>query len=79
MGMRLCGLTPKEHFRLHGKLPTDGQDKLIEEHEELLQLLLTAYEIAPDLEEQCYRHHESFDTPAIAKFLKIVRRLHGLV
>jgi hypothetical protein len=79
MGMRLCGLTPKEHFRLNGTLPTDVQERLIEEHGKLVRLLQAAIEIATDLEEQAYRNHECFETQPVAEFLKCVRGLHGLL
>ena len=79
MGMRLCGLSPKEHFRLYGTLPTDVQEKLIEEHGKLVRLLQAANEIATDLEEQAYRNHECFETQPVAEFLKCVRGLHGLL
>lgn len=79
MGMRLCGLTPKEHFRLNGTLPSDVQEKLIEEHGKLVRLLQAAIEIESALEEQAYRNHECFETQPVAEFLKCVRGLHGLL
>jgi len=75
MALQICGLTPKEHFRLNGALPTDIQEKLIDEHSDLLRLLYAAKDVADDLETQAYLNHEGFETRSVALFLNCVRSL----
>ena len=75
MAIQICGLTPSEHFRLHGYIPTEIQEKLIDEHSDLLRLLYAAKDVADDLETQAYLNHEGFETRSVALFLNCVRSL----
>lgn len=79
MGLRIQGLTPEEHIRLHGKLPVDVQVRLAEEHSDLLRLLHVSSDVAGDVEQQAYINHECFDNRCIVVFLSCVRGLHGLI
>ena len=73
------GLTPKEYFRINGGLPIDSQEKLIDQHADLLRLLRVAYEVADELDQFAYQDKECFDPRRIGSFLASVRDLRGLV
>ena len=79
MGLRIQGLTPAEHIRLHGPLPLDAQVRLAEEYSDLSRLLYFSSDVAGDLEQQAYINHECFDNRRIVAFLSCVRGLHGLI
>ena len=75
MGLQICGLTPKEHFRLKGSLPTDIQEKLIDENSDLIRLLYAANDVADNLETQVCINHDGFEARSVEMFLNCVRSL----
>ena len=79
MGLMINGFTPGEYFRLKGALPIESQEKLIEQHADLLQLLYAAYEVADEVKQYAYQNHECFRTQRVVKFLKSVHGLNTLV
>lgn len=79
MRLIINGLTPTEYILLNGAMPIDSQEKLIEQHTDLLQLLRAANEVADDVELYAYQNHECFGTQRVVDFLTSVRGLHNLV
>jgi len=72
----IFGLTPREHFRLHGTLPGNIVEQLLDQLDDLENLLEAAYEIAFDLEKVAFANREDFDLRSVSNFQKIVRGLH---
>jgi hypothetical protein len=71
----ISGLTPREHFRLHGTLPTNIIEQILDQLDDLGKLLDVSCEIAPDLEQHVFRNREDFDFQSVSSFQKIVRGL----
>ena len=79
MGIRVCGLTLKEYFRLHGGLPPDIQERLVNEHSDLQKLLSITLEVERDIEQLAYLNCDSSESHEIESFLRCVRGLYGIL
>lgn len=74
--LRIGGLTPQEHYRLHGCLPPETQEKLLDVLEDWTLLLNAAIDLVSDLRDWEYVLKDEFDTSYASAFLKVVEGQH---
>jgi len=75
MNNLIRGLTPREHYRLHGTLPGCAIEPLLDESDDLARLHEAAVEVLPDLNDLAALCRENFDRPRVRKFQAAVRGL----
>jgi hypothetical protein len=75
MATLIGGLTPREHFHLHGSLPTDAVEQLLDQAEIFSDFVEIVTEIAPDLSAQAYSNPDAYDLDLVRALLKILREI----
>ncbi len=75
MNTRIGGLTPREHFQLHGSLPTDAIERMLDQLDLMTDFVAVVAEISPDLTTQAYSNPVAFDLGRIQTLLKILREI----
>lgn len=75
MNTLIGGLTPREHFQLHGSLPTDAIERMLDQLDLMTDFVAVVTEICPDLTSQAYSNPEAFDLGLIQTLLKILREI----
>ncbi len=75
MNNLIGGLTPREHFHLHGNLPTEEIELLLDQSDLFADFVAIATEIAPDLTNQAYSNPEAYNLDLVRSLLKILREV----
>ncbi len=75
MNTLIRGLTPREHFQLHGTLPANAIEQVLDQLDLFSDFLEIATEISPDLINQAYSNPEAFDINLIHAFLNNLREI----
>lgn len=76
MNNLIGGLTPREHFHLHGTLPNGAIERLLDLTDQFANFVAIVTEISADVINQAYKNPENFDLERVQALLKILREIN---
>ncbi len=76
MNSLIRGLTPREHFRMHGEVPHHVIERMLDQIDLLSDLAGLVTEISHDLSSQAYLNPDAYDLNRVHSLLKILRQVN---
>jgi hypothetical protein len=76
MNSLIGGLTPREHFRMHGEVPGHVIERMFDQIELLSDLAGLVTELSHDLSSQAYSNPDAYDLNRVRSLLKILREVN---